>query len=179
MLAEPDSPAAVGVRFDVVVHRHEGRGTMVLRPVELHPTGDPRSEQADQRWLDHALVVEKVVVVGLVPADMDPPSNLGEDHQVEVFVFQVDRLVTLVHHFVGDPVGERVRVYLAAAALIYPLLQEHRVRIRGRDRVGRDNHRLAPGSHGAVPLSRGRLFRRRFKFATHTLFSFLSGILQW
>lgn len=59
VLTQPDRLASVGVRFDVVVHWHESRGTMVLRPVELHPTRDPGSEQADESWFDHVLPVEK------------------------------------------------------------------------------------------------------------------------
>ena len=130
VLAQPDGAAAVGVLFDRVLDRHEGGGTVVLRPVELHAAGDPRAQQTDQRRLDDVLAVEEVVAVRLVQADVDAAADLRQDHQPDVFVLEVDCLVWLVELLVANPVGEGIRIHLAAAALIDPLVEEHRIAVR-------------------------------------------------
>ena len=44
MLAQPHCGAAVGVALSAVVHRHERRGPMMLRPIEFDSAGNPRPE---------------------------------------------------------------------------------------------------------------------------------------
>ena len=67
-------------------------GPVVLRPVELDAAADPRPGQADQRGLDHRLVVDEIVAVGLVLQPVDAAAELREDHHAEEFVLDEQRL---------------------------------------------------------------------------------------
>ena len=153
MVTTPDRFAAVGVRLDFDVHRHEGRWAVVLRPVELHPAGNPRAGQANQGGLYHVLAVKEVVAVGLVPTDVDAPADLREDHHAEEIVFEDDGVPLARGGLVGDAIKERQRVNRAAAALVDPFFQKHRVfiggqRLEGGQRNGFTTDDDSGGWHG-------------------------------
>ncbi len=57
---------------------------MMLRPVELHATGNPRPQQANESGFDHILPVEEIVAVRLVLADVNAAPDLRQDHQADV-----------------------------------------------------------------------------------------------
>ena len=90
MIGAPDGHRTVPVALDFRVDRHEGRRAVVLRPVELHPAGDPGSGEAHEGRLDHFLAVKEVVAVGLVPRGMDSPPDLREDHDLHELVLEED-----------------------------------------------------------------------------------------
>ena len=50
----------------------------MLRPVEFDAAARPRAGEADQRRLDHRLVIDGVVAVGLVEQAVDAPAELRE-----------------------------------------------------------------------------------------------------
>ena len=155
VLAAPHRHAAVRVLLDRPVHRRVRRRAMVLRPVELDAAADPRAEEADERRLDDVLAVEEVVAVGAVEAHVDATADLGQHHQPQVPVLEVDGRPGVVDAFVGEAVRERVRVDPAGAALVDPLLEEHRVGVGRRHLVGGDRDGLHPGRDGPFPLGRG------------------------
>ena len=64
---------------------------MMLRPVELDASRDPGPGESDERGLDDILAVKEVVAVGLVEADVNTAAKFGQDHEPDVFVFEVDR----------------------------------------------------------------------------------------
>src|SRR5690242_9674511 len=47
VIAEPDGARTIGMFLDLVLHRQKSRRPVVLRPIELYSTGDPRSRQPD------------------------------------------------------------------------------------------------------------------------------------
>ena len=150
MVATPDRFAAVGVRLDFDVHRHEGRRAVVLRPVELHPAGNPRAGQANQGGLYHVLAVKEVVAVDLVLTDVDAPADFRQDHYAEEIVFQPDRIPGAFGARFGDAVVEGQRVNRATAALVDAFFQKHRVLIGGQRLVSRQHDRFtADGDSGS------------------------------
>src|SRR6266568_8658579 len=86
VFAKPDRAAPVFVPFNLVIHRHKCGRSVVLRPVELHPAGNPRPQQADERWLDDVLPVKEIVVIGLVLPDVNPSADLRQDHDADELI---------------------------------------------------------------------------------------------
>jgi hypothetical protein len=105
---------------------------MMLGPVKFHATGNPRPEKAHQGGLDNLLVVEKIVLIDLIEAAVDSPTELGENHDLDICIFQKNRMISTLPLVTGDAIGEGVGVDFAAASLIDPLFEEHRVSIRQR-----------------------------------------------
>ena len=145
VLGQPGRPRSVGRGLDRPVGRQVGRRAVVLGPVELDPAGDPRSQQADEGRLDHVLAIEEVVAVGEIAGQEDAPAELRQDHHPEILVLQVQRRPGARRADVGDAIREGIRVDAPGAALVDPLLQEHRVRVRERHLVGREDERRRPG----------------------------------
>ena len=111
---------------------------MVVEDVPLHPTRDPRPQHPDEGRLDHALPIEEVVAVGLVLGGEDAAADLGQDGDLQVLVLQPQRPVGPILPLVEEPVEERVGVDGPPRPLVLASRVEHRVRLRGPDRVGRD-----------------------------------------
>jgi hypothetical protein len=116
----------------------------VLKPVKFHSSRNPRTQQTDQSWLYDFLIVEKIVPVGLVQPPVDSPSDLGENHEFDVFVLKENRAVSLFTSFAGNAIREGVRVDSAAASLVDPLFQEHWVLVWRKGAISRDYNRLFP-----------------------------------
>src|SRR5580700_3610745 len=60
VVAAPYGDGAVWVAFHGGFDRHEGCGTMVLRPVELDATGDPGASEPHEGGLNDVLTIEEV-----------------------------------------------------------------------------------------------------------------------
>ena len=128
VVGHPRRNAAVLAALDRDFDRHESRGAVVLRPVELHAAGEPRTGEAHEGGLDDGVPVEEVVVaVRLVLADVYAPAELRQDHDARKVVFERDGVVLahfgLVHHLVDEGDG----IDLAAASLVDAFFEEHRV----------------------------------------------------
>ena len=125
VVAAPDGLRAVGVFFDVEVHRQERRGPMMLRPVEFDATGNPRPGEAHERRLDHWLMIDCVVAVCFVLKDVDASANFRQHHRADEFILNPHSFPFAIHWLFRDPVREWQRVHFAAAALINAFLQKH------------------------------------------------------
>ena len=155
MLAKPDGGAAICMLLDRVIHGHERRRAMMLRPVKLHAARNPGSQQSNQRRLNNMLVIKKIVLISFIEAAMNPPTNLGEDHDLEVIILQVHRSILVVNFYTGDPVGKGVGIDLPAAALVNPFFQEHRIEIRRGGGISRDNDNVFPDFYGVWKSAAG------------------------
>ena len=123
------------------------------------PPRDPRAGQPDERRLDHAIVVDEVVVVGLVERHLHAAAELGQHHDLQVAVLEEDgRARCAVGLVVRDVIDDGIGVHRAAAALVDPLLQEQRVRVRRGYRVRRQDEGLLPDSHR---IAHAPILRRR------------------
>ena len=152
MLAQPDRFGAVLVLFKFDVHRHERGRSVVLRPVELDTARNPWSGQADERWFYDILSIEKIVAIRLVRADMDAAADLGQNHQRDVFIFEMHGVPGAVRRVLRDPVDKRQWIDFSTAPLVDALLQKHRIWIGRLRLVGRNNRLLAPKTHRALVL---------------------------
>ena len=146
-LADNDRAAAIRILADIAVYRIVGAGAVVLRPVELDAAADPGAGQADQRRFDHVVIVNKIVVVGLIISALDAAAQLGQDHHIQIFVFQAEGVVNTVLFFILDLINNAVRVHFAAAALVNAFFQEHGVFVRLADRVRGDGNIFPPDSN--------------------------------
>ena len=137
VIGHPHRHAAVVAALDGDLNGHECRRAVVLRPVELHATREPRSRKPYKRGLDDGVTVEEVVVVvRLVLPDVNAPADFGEKDDARVVVFERDSIVLahfrLVHHLID----ERYGIDLPATSLIDALLEKHRVLLGRTDRIG-------------------------------------------
>ncbi len=127
-----------------IVHRHIRCGPVVLGPVKLDAAADPGTEQPHQRRFDHMIIIHKVITVGLIIGSLNPSPQFWQDHDLQIFIFQIDRPVRLILLIVIYFFDHGIRIYPAAAALIYPLFQKHRVFIRFPNFISRNRHNLFP-----------------------------------
>ena len=119
---------------------------MMLRPVELNTARDPRTEQSHERWLDHVLAIEEVVLVCLVEPSVNAAADLWKNHQMNEFVFEKNSLVGFVHFLERNAIDKWIRINFSAAPLINPLLKKHGVRVRILHWVGGDCDQLFPAA---------------------------------
>src|ERR1035438_9042595 len=84
---------------------------------------------------------------------MNPPPNLGQDHQLYVLVLEHDCSECLVALFQSHLVREWIGIDLAATSLVNTLFQEHRIWVCVLDRVRRNNYLLFPATN-SIRLTR-------------------------
>ena len=154
-LVAPDGRRAVIAGNDIDVDRLKRAGPMMLRPIELDPAADPGPRQADQRRLDHAVVVDEVIVVRLVERHLNPAAELGQNHDLEIFVFEKDGVVVARRLLVGNRLHHRIGVNCPAAPLVHALFQEERIGVRLASLIRGDRNPLVPGSNGVGSVSVG------------------------
>src|SRR5690606_24160044 len=82
-----------------------------------------------------------------------PASDLRHDLDAHVLVLQYGHPVRLRRLLVLDLVDDRMRIDAARAALVYPLVQEHRVALRLPDAVRRDRYVFFPYACGVVMMA--------------------------
>ena len=120
---------------------------MVLRPVELDSSADPRTAEADKSRFDHMVVIDKVIMIRLVVRSLDPASELRKDHDFQILIFQPDGMVRLIFFLIINLFDRRVRIDPAGASLINTALQKHRVFICCSDPISRNDHIFFPDLH--------------------------------
>ena len=132
VLAEPHRGRTIGVMFDGNIRRHEGGWPVMLRPVELDSSADPRTGKSDECRFDDRLIVNHVVAIRLVDHPVDAAAERGQDHHFEKLVLDENGLPIMRHRLLRDAIIERQRIDFAGRTLIDPFLQEHRIFVRSR-----------------------------------------------
>jgi len=94
--AYPYNDTSVFTSFDAVVHRQEGAGTVMLRPVELNASGDPGTGESYQCRLYYVIVIDKMPLLYLVECHLNTSSQFGQDHDFDVFVLQPYGMITFL-----------------------------------------------------------------------------------
>src|SRR6266567_521466 len=102
----------------------------MLRPVELDAARNPWPGETHKRGLDHWLIVEHVVTVGLVLQDVNATADFRQHHCSDELVLDPDCLPLAVYGLFRDAIRKRQWIHLTTAALVNALLQEHRVLVR-------------------------------------------------
>ena len=136
---------AIG-RVDIPRRRQKRCRAVVLRPVELHATGEPGSSQPHQGWLDHRIRKEQRVACPLVHRKLNPATELRQDQQPDVSVLQVQPEPPTGLARLTDPVVERQREDPTRRSLIDPPVQVRRIAARLLRHVGGENDGVAPDS---------------------------------
>jgi hypothetical protein len=160
-VAVPDDDLLVARTLDVRLDRQERGGPVMLRPVELDATRHPWTREADEGRLDDVVAVEEVVVAGLVVADVDAPTQFGQQHEPDPAVLEVNRAPLAGRASRRDAVDERNRVDPAARALVHPAVEEERIPVGLSRFVGLDEEWGLPAGDAAcletLALAAGRL----------------------
>ena len=86
-----------------------------------------------------------VAVTDVLP-DLDPSSDLRQDHQPDIFVLEMDGPPGPVDLFIRHAVRDRIGIHATAAALVDALLQEHRAPLRELLGIGGDHDLVMPGA---------------------------------
>ncbi len=159
--ADPYGLGAVGVLLHLVLHRQEAGGAVVVWQVPLDPAGDPRAQQADQRRLDHMLVVDEVVAVGFVHRLEDLAADLRQNPDLHILVFQIDHGVGLVFFLRRQIVVRGIGIDAVLRALRRSAEVELRIGVRLAQQVSRDDNLLLPHPHRSGLRRRCGLRRRR------------------
>ena len=110
-LVHPYRYGTVFILHDGGVDRQIGRGTMVLGPVKLDATRDPRSCQTNEGGFDDVIIIHKVALLNLVVGHLDTSAQFGQDHHFDILVFDIDSLPLLIHLLIRDRLYDRVGVY--------------------------------------------------------------------
>ena len=142
--ATPQGHTAVIVADDAPIDGQKSAGAVVLRPVELDPPRNPRPRQPHQGWFDDLVVIDEVVVVGFVERHLHASTQLGQDHNFEVLIFEKNSGVVLVSFFVKDTIYHGVGINNATAALIDSLMQKQRLLEWLANPVGGNGYDFAP-----------------------------------
>ena len=146
-LPYPDCLAAVGVAFDPVVARSVCRGPVMMEHIPFHTSGHPGPEHSDIRRLDHVVVIEYVVAVGLVHGVDEAASDLRKDTQFDIFILHIESLVGDSLLLTGHIVVQEVRIDASARPLVGPVPLEDRSLLRVVQKVGGHIDRSLPGLH--------------------------------
>ena len=140
VLGEPDGDAAV-LLDNLIVARQHGGCAVVVGPVELDAARDPGAEHADQRGLDDFILIEEVVAGLLVERRIDLAADLGQDHKLNVIVFEDYSLIGLVKFGLFRRADDnRVWIRVAGEALMHAVLRKHRQLFCGCLCIGRDHN---------------------------------------
>ena len=73
--AEPDFGTAVVMGADIHIDRHVSSRSVVLRPVKLYTSGNPRPHQPDKSRFDHIIAIDKIPIVHLVISFMNTATK--------------------------------------------------------------------------------------------------------
>ena len=117
---------------------------MVLRPVKFNAAANPRTRQSYKGRLDNLIVIYKVIVSCFVVRSLHSATELGQNHIFKIIVFEKYGFVFFINLFIADFVNHRVRINLAAAALIHTLFKKQRISVRLCCLIGRNNYCFFP-----------------------------------
>ena len=143
-LVYPYGDRAILVLDNGAINGHVGGWTMVLRPVKLDATANPRTSQAYQCGLNHMVVIHKVALLNLVVSHLHASAQFGQYHHLDILVLDINGLVLLIHLLVAHRLDNGIRIYHATGTLINTFFQEHRVLLGLSYFVSRNSHDFSP-----------------------------------
>ena len=143
IMTQHGSAAVPGV-LNFKIHRQKSGGSVMLWPVKLNAAGNPRSCKPHQRRFDHLIIIHKVVSVCLIVSPLNSSSQFRQNHNLQIFVLQIHRRIFPVRFSVADLLHRWIRIDLAAAPLINPLIQKYRIFFRFPNLIGGNGNLLNP-----------------------------------
>ena len=112
-LVHPYGDRAILVLNDSAINRHIGGWTMVLRPVKLYTTANPRTCQAYQCGLDNVVVIYKVALLNLIVSHLHTATQFGQNHHFDIFVLDINSFVLFIYFFVAHRLNDGVGIHYA------------------------------------------------------------------
>ena len=94
--------------------------------------------------LDHVVVINKVISVGLVQRALDAAAQLRQHHHIEIIVLQNDGTVGNILPGFTDFFTDRHGIHLAGGSLIGTLLDEKRILFKGAGLIGWNGNLFLP-----------------------------------
>ena len=91
--AAPYGLAAIGMFLDRTIGRQECRRTMMLGPVKLNTTRNPRTGKSHQRRFHHLIIIYKVTVLHLIVCHVHTSSQFGQYHHFDIFILDKESMV--------------------------------------------------------------------------------------
>ena len=88
------------------------------------------------------IVINKIVLIGFVQSPLDASAQFGQDHDIQILVFQNHGMVLHILRHIADFLTDGQRIYLAGRALIGPLLNKQRILFRLAGAVCGDRYDL-------------------------------------
>ena len=104
---------AILMGFCQMIHRHVCRWTVMLRPVKFDTTGNPRTGKSHQRRFDHMVIIYKIIIIRFVVCALDSSTKFRQDHNLQIFIFQIYCMPDLVFLFMTDFFCGRIRIYFS------------------------------------------------------------------
>ena len=143
-LANPNRNAAVVAFFYASIYGHEGGRAVMLRPVELNAAANPRTSQAHESRLYNVVVIDEMTLLNLVVCHLHATAKFGQNHHLNVFVFEPDSQIVLVGLLVAYRLDDGVGINHSARTLIDSFFQEHRVLLWLPNLVCRNRYNISP-----------------------------------
>ena len=127
-----------------MIHRHIRRWTVMLRPVKFDAAGNPRTGKSHQRRFDHMVIIYKIVIICFVICALDSSAKFRQDHNLQIFIFQIYYVPDLVFLFMANFFCGRIRIYFSRTSLIYSFFQKHRIFVRCTDLISWNHYIFFP-----------------------------------
>ena len=83
---------------------------MVLWPVELNTTANPRTRETNECRLDDVIVVDEMAPGYLVISHLHTTAQFGQNHHFDIFVFKPNGLIVFVHLFIAYRLDDRIGI---------------------------------------------------------------------
>ena len=146
----PNGYTSILVLFYLTINGQIGRRTVVLRPIELNTSRNPRAGQAYQSRFNHMIVVDKMTLLYLIVSHLDTSTQFRQNHHFDIFVLQIYGTILLITFFIGYRFNNRVWIDYPTATLIYSFLQKDRILFGGAYLIGRNHHRFLPSLYHTI-----------------------------
>ena len=153
-LAAPHRNTAIGIVLDRIVGRQIGRRAVVLRPVKLNSARNPRSGKPHQCRFYDLIVVNEMAFFHLVVCHVDATAQLGQNHHLDIFVFEEKGVVGFLLLLIINFLYNRIGINRATTALINPLFEKDRIFLLCTYFIGRQHDFFLPGTHLAGSIYR-------------------------
>ena len=90
------------------------------------------------------VVVHEVPLLDFIVSHLYTAAQFGQDHHLDVLVFQINGVPHLVVLLVRDGLDDRIRIDNAAATLIHSFFQKYGDLLGFSHLIGRDDHLFFP-----------------------------------
>jgi len=90
------------------------------------------------------IIIYKMTLFHLVIRHLYASSQFGQNHDFDIFIFQIDYMITLLLTSIFYLFNNRIWINDSTTTLIYPLLKKHGIFLGFTDSIGRKKNILLP-----------------------------------